>query len=191
MDSFAFTVASIIELRSGNLFDQDWGGQYDMILLLSVAHNQTLEENRTLFKRVAGALNSGGMFVVHEYLRTEQPTEFQAAFDLTLLVETGTRLLSEETLGLLICEAGLTVDYHVDLAPADKGTDSAQIARARCATMTRPDVLVQDNGFALIMPHAALRDTDDEAEKALFRAERCSRSSLRVGALTRPQGPLW
>ena len=93
-----------------------------MILLLSVAHNQTLEENRTLFMRVAGALNPGGMFVVHEYLRNEQPTEFQAAFDLTLLVETGTRLLSGETMGQLMRHAGLTIDRQVDLAPADKGT---------------------------------------------------------------------
>lgn len=111
-----------IELRSGNIMEQDWGGSYDMVLLLSVAHNQSAGANQKLCTRVADVLNPNGMFVIHEYLRTNEPSQFQAAFDLTLLVETGTQLLSQAALYQMIEHAGLKGASSIDLGPADKGT---------------------------------------------------------------------
>lgn len=111
-----------ISLRPGNLLDGDWGDDYDVVFYLSVAHNQTAEDNRQVIRRIGQVLRPGGMLVIHEYLAESPPLPFHAAFRLTLLVETATRIYSFKEVCGWLDEAGFAAPARIDLDPREKGT---------------------------------------------------------------------
>jgi hypothetical protein len=110
-----------ISLLPGDLNDSDWGADYDIILYLSVAHNQTKTENARTFKRMWNALRPGGVVVVHDYM-ADDGLEFHKAFQLTLLVETGTSIYSYDEYAGWLCAAGFERPVRTDLDPREKGT---------------------------------------------------------------------
>lgn len=58
--------------REGNALEDDLGADaYDVVLLVSVAHHLTAEQNRSLAGRVARALRPGGVFAVVEPFRVD------------------------------------------------------------------------------------------------------------------------
>jgi 2-polyprenyl-3-methyl-5-hydroxy-6-metoxy-1,4-benzoquinol methylase len=58
--------------REGNALEDDLGADsYDVVLLVSVAHHLTAEQNRALAERVARALRPGGVFAVIEPFRAD------------------------------------------------------------------------------------------------------------------------
>lgn len=111
-----------IAVRAGDIRTCDWNDGYDLALYLSVAHNLTLDENRTIFSRLADAVRPGGQVVVHDYPREAVPKLFDAAFRLTLLAETGTGTLRYAELAAMLSEAGFLTHRIMGLAPADLGT---------------------------------------------------------------------
>lgn len=115
-------LSSRISLRHGDLRDEPWGDEYDVVLFLSVMHNQTAEDNQRTVKRIAQVLNPGGVLLIHEYPDDEPGSAFNAAFRLTLLTETGTTMPTTGSIAGWLEEAGLSPARRVPLSPVEKGT---------------------------------------------------------------------
>ena len=111
-----------IELRPGDLHEEEWGDGYDAVLLLSVAHNHTAAENARVLERIGQVLRPGGLLVIHEYLADEPISTYGAAFSLALLTETGTQQWTSQALEGWVARAGFSIPTRVALAPPDKGT---------------------------------------------------------------------
>ena len=115
-------LSSRISLRPGNLLEGDWGDGYDAVFYLSVAHNQTADENRRVIEHIARVLRPGGLLLIHEYLTGAPLDLYDAAFRLTLLVETATRTYSFEELSGWLTASGFETPSRVDLEPREKGS---------------------------------------------------------------------
>lgn len=116
-----------ITLCPGDANVDELGGPYDVVLMLSVLHNQTYEQNQRLLGRVARALAPGGLLVIQEYFKGPDAGLFAPSFDLTLLVETGTATLPPHLVEPWLLDAGFSPPRRVDL-PTD-GTGSLVLAR--------------------------------------------------------------
>ena len=56
--------------QPGNALTDDFGeGRYDIVLLSSLAHHFTPEQNQLVANKVARALRPGGVFIVNEFIR--------------------------------------------------------------------------------------------------------------------------
>lgn len=67
-----FAMGSRVEHRAGNVLTDDLGiGVYDFVLMASVAHHFTDEENILVAKKVFKALKPGGVFTIMEVLRND------------------------------------------------------------------------------------------------------------------------
>jgi O-methyltransferase domain/Dimerisation domain len=110
-----------ITLTAGDLREAAWGERYDVVLFLSVVHNQTAEQNRSTVQRIADVLTPGGMLVIHEYPHDLPSSAVDAAFRLTLLTETGTSTASSAAIEDWIAAAGLGPVQRIVLDPPEKG----------------------------------------------------------------------
>ena len=115
-------LAERISVKPGNLLEGDWGDGYDVVLYLSVAHNQTAEDNARVLAQVGRVLRPGGLLVIHEYLTGARHDVYDAAFRLTLLTETATRTYSQEEFAGWLAAAGFEPAQRIDLAPRQKGS---------------------------------------------------------------------
>lgn len=62
-----------IKHLAGNVLTEDLGNEiYDLILMASVAHHFTNEENKLVAKKAFRALKPGGVFTIMEVLRTDE-----------------------------------------------------------------------------------------------------------------------
>ena len=110
-----------IQLSPGNLLEHAWSGPHDVVFYLSVAHNQTADDNRNVLRRIAESLQPDGLLVIHEYLAERPLNPFQAAFRLTLLYETGTQTYNFADYSAWLSEAGFSSITRIDLDPLEKG----------------------------------------------------------------------
>ena len=70
-----YNMADRIKHRPGNILTDDIGqGVYDNVLMASVAHHFTIEENLLVAEKVYKALKPGGFFTILEVLRPESIT---------------------------------------------------------------------------------------------------------------------
>jgi len=115
-------LADRIRLSPGDLQEQEWGQGHDLVFYLSVAHNHTAEENRRIIQRIGDALSPGGLLVIHEYLAETPLDALDAAFRLTLLVETGTQTYRYEDCCNWLAVAGFESVVRIDLDPREKGS---------------------------------------------------------------------
>jgi SAM-dependent methyltransferase len=118
-----------IRCLEGDIVRDALPGPFDVVTYFLVAHNQTDEDNARIVRKMAQALAPGGWLFVHEYVRETggarpvNATEaLAAAFDLTLLVETGTRTHTAERILAWLGEAGLEDLERTDLRPIEKGS---------------------------------------------------------------------
>lgn len=111
-----------IRLLPGDLQEMDWGREYDLVFYLSVAHNHTADENRHIIERISKALGQGGLLVIHEYLAEAPLDALDAAFRLTLLIETGTQTYSYADYCHWLTLAGFESIERIDLNPRQKGS---------------------------------------------------------------------
>ncbi len=74
-----------------------------------------------MIHRVWKSLNPGGLLAIHEYVAESSPALYDAAFRLTLLTETGTRMYTFEELSDWLTEAGFASITSETLVGADKG----------------------------------------------------------------------
>jgi SAM-dependent methyltransferase len=115
-------LSSRVSVRPGNLLDGSWGEDYDVVLYLSVAHNQTAEDNQRVLRHIGSVLRPGGLLVIHEYLSGAPLDVYDAAFRLTLLVETATRTYSFEEFSGWLSASGFEPPARIDLEPREKGS---------------------------------------------------------------------
>lgn len=115
-------LSSRVRVRPGDLLHGDWGTGYDAVLYLSVAHNQTASDNQRVLAHIGSVLRPGGLLVIHEYLTGTPLDVYDAAFRLTLLVETATRTYSFEEFSTWLSSAGFEPPTRTDLEPREKGT---------------------------------------------------------------------
>jgi hypothetical protein len=101
---------------------EDWGTGHDLVFYLSVAHNHTADENRHIIGRIGESLSQGGLLVIHEYLAETPLDALDAAFRLTLLVETGTQTYRYADYCDWLTEAGFQSITRIDLDPREKGS---------------------------------------------------------------------
>ncbi|WP_234735998.1 class I SAM-dependent methyltransferase [Tellurirhabdus bombi] len=58
--------------QAGNALTDDFGEEtYDIVLMSSLAHHFTDEQNRLVTQKVAKALRPGGVFIINEFIRPE------------------------------------------------------------------------------------------------------------------------
>jgi SAM-dependent methyltransferase len=115
-------LADRIALKPGDLRDEEWGTDYDVVLLLSIAHNHTAADNAHILERIAGVLKPGGLLVIYEYPADEPMAPYVAAFHLVLLTETGSKPWAATEIQGWLTRAGFSQATAHTLAPADKGT---------------------------------------------------------------------
>ncbi|XWW47639.1 class I SAM-dependent methyltransferase [Fibrella sp. USSR17] len=61
-----------VKHQPGNALTDNFGeAQYDIVLMSSLAHHFTPDQNRDVAKRVARALKPGGIYIVNEFIRPE------------------------------------------------------------------------------------------------------------------------
>ena len=111
-----------ISTIAGDLRTEPWGTGYDVVLCLSVMHNQLADDNRQTVQRIAQVLNPGGLLVIHEYPADTPLSTYDAAFRVTLLTETGTATHSADALHGWLAQAGFSAPRRVALNPQEKGT---------------------------------------------------------------------
>jgi ubiquinone/menaquinone biosynthesis C-methylase UbiE len=67
-----FNMGDRIKYQSGNVLTDDLGeNKYDLVLMSSLMHHLTAEQNVAVSKKIARALKPGGYFSVQEYLKPE------------------------------------------------------------------------------------------------------------------------
>ena len=79
-------------------------------------------ENARIFAHLHTVMRRGGKLILHDYPAETTPGLFGAAFGLTLLVETGTRIFDYAELSDMLARAGFSAIRKHVLAPAEKGT---------------------------------------------------------------------
>lgn len=118
----AHGLAERIALTPGDVLDGNWGTGFDLVFYLSVAHNQTADDNCQVIRRIHDSLNPGGQLVIHEYLDDQPTGAYHAAFKLTLLYETGTCIHREGDYRAWLAAAGFVSVERIDLDPREKGS---------------------------------------------------------------------
>lgn len=85
-------VLSRFDFIEGDLFQTDYGGNYDTVLFSNILHIYNPAENKILFRKIHQSLVKGGRFILADLFLNENKTEpFDAAlFSLTMLMFTAT-----------------------------------------------------------------------------------------------------
>ncbi len=86
------SVYNRLHFVSGDLFDNEFGEDYDTVLLSNIIHIYNARENKTIFKKINKALKKGGRFVLYDLFLNNSKTEpYDAAlFAITMLLYTKT-----------------------------------------------------------------------------------------------------
>jgi cyclopropane fatty-acyl-phospholipid synthase-like methyltransferase len=69
-----------ISLRAGDLWQEEWGTGYDVILLFNLIHHYDDEQNMALLRRCAAALNQGGQLAILDQIEGHVPGSMANAF---------------------------------------------------------------------------------------------------------------
>lgn len=105
-----FGVANRLECRAGDMFKDPVPPRADVILLSNVLHDWDEPQCRELLKRLAGALSTGGLMLIHDALLNDGldgPLPV-ALYSAALFVLTEGRCYSGEEYGRWMKEVGLT-----------------------------------------------------------------------------------
>jgi ubiquinone/menaquinone biosynthesis C-methylase UbiE len=70
-----FGVAERFKFIEGDLLEADFGNGYDIATLGHILHSEGEERSRTLLKKTANALKSGGTIAIGEWLVNDERTE--------------------------------------------------------------------------------------------------------------------
>jgi len=121
-------LADRIRCVEGDITKDAIPGTFDVITYFLVAHNHTDSDNALIIQKMAAALNPGGMLFVYEYARdsaarfsVSSAEAWASAFDLTLLVETGTQTHTAERITAWLRDAGLV---NIRCTDVQSGTDA-------------------------------------------------------------------
>jgi SAM-dependent methyltransferase len=107
--------------RAGDALTEDLGSEtYDLILMFSLVHHFDAETNRSLTARCARALRPGGLLVIGDLMRPEQPSRASAMdlfYDLYFALTSRSGLWSFAEMAGWQLAAGLKPRKPVHLVP--------------------------------------------------------------------------
>ena len=83
-------VSAQVEVRAGDMLQDDFGSGYDLIMLNAICHMFSEEQNRDIFRRARQALAPNGRLVVQDFILNPDKTgpQHAALFALNMLVAT-------------------------------------------------------------------------------------------------------
>jgi SAM-dependent methyltransferase len=100
-----------ITLRPGNYLTDDYGRDFDLVLMSHVTHDESATAVRSMAGRASSALRPGGRIAIHDWLSGDpncrHPT-FRSLFALNLAVYTSGRLYTEQEYETILAEAGFS-----------------------------------------------------------------------------------
>lgn len=79
-----------VDLKSGDFYEDELPGGCDLALLSAIIHQNSLEENEALFRKICRALEPGGTILIRDHIMDEDRTypPAGATFALNMLVNT-------------------------------------------------------------------------------------------------------
>jgi SAM-dependent methyltransferase len=79
-----------VEFRPGDIFNDDLGSGYDLILAVNIYHHFSIEKNTDLSKRLAAALATGGALIIVDMVPDEarEQDRFALMFAMTMMLWT-------------------------------------------------------------------------------------------------------
>jgi 2-polyprenyl-3-methyl-5-hydroxy-6-metoxy-1,4-benzoquinol methylase len=79
-----------VKTSTGDYLEDDLGGGFDLVFLSAVIHSNSAEENQSLLRKVAGALEPNGQIVISDFIMDEDRTSpaIGTLFSLNMLVAT-------------------------------------------------------------------------------------------------------
>jgi predicted O-methyltransferase YrrM len=83
-------ISDRVKTRVGDLYTDEFGNGYDLVLISAICHMNSPEENVDMLKKAFGALSSGGRVVIQDFILTPDKTVpvSAALFALNMLVGT-------------------------------------------------------------------------------------------------------
>ena len=116
-------VLAQVNLRTGDMLQDDFGSGYDIIMLNAICHMFSEEQNRDIFRRARQALAPNGRLVVQDFILNPDKTgpQHAALFSLNMLVSTDAGAsYSEFEYTLWMKAAGFTEVSRINLpGPSD------------------------------------------------------------------------
>lgn len=110
-------ISSAIEIKVGDMLEDDIGSGYDLIFLSFVVQNFDIWQNIDLMKKIYDALNPGGQVVIQDYFINEDriSPEFNAIYNLELgLITKGAQIYACADIWFALKEAWLDDVRKVD-----------------------------------------------------------------------------
>jgi SAM-dependent methyltransferase len=104
----------------GDFLEDDLGGPYDAVWLSHILHGEGPEECRGIVRKAAGALEPGGVFLVHEFILDDAKDGpvYPALFSLNMLLGTPSgRSYAEGELRAMMEEAGIAGIRRLPMPP--------------------------------------------------------------------------
>jgi len=106
-----FGLADRIGFVEGDYTCQDITGRYDAVWMSHILHGESPQICRQMVQKAAGALEPGGLILIHEFILDDDLAGplFAALFSLNMLVGTdGGRSYSQQQLTAMLAQAGCT-----------------------------------------------------------------------------------
>lgn len=120
-----FNLADRIKFVDGNYLDDPIEGQYDAVWMSHILHGEGPDDCRMMIKKAVGALNPGGMIIIHDFIlnNTMDGPLFPALFSLNMLLGTDSgQSYSEEQIVEMLTAAGVTNPRRIAVdTPNDSG----------------------------------------------------------------------
>ena len=110
-------LAGRVTVQHGDYLEDDIGHGYDVILCFFLPHNHTEDDNKRLMAKASRALKPGGMIVVHEMLRDDPPSSFNAMYSLLFFLYSGTRNYGYQEITGWLTEVGFGEFKRMDVPP--------------------------------------------------------------------------
>ncbi len=100
-----------VTFLEGDIFEREFKGPWDLILISNIIHSNTLDGIRTLVSKSAAALSPGGRLVVKDFFLDDSRTIPAAAalFSLNMMISNPGRAYSEGEIRKAMDDAGLVV----------------------------------------------------------------------------------
>jgi hypothetical protein len=125
-----FGMAKRIDFLAGDFNEDPFTGPYDVAWLSQILHSNTMEECQTLIDKTVGALEPGGLILVHDFLLndTMDGPLFPALFSLNMLLNNQGRSYSEREVREMMSKAGVQNITRLDFqAPNDSAVLSGTV----------------------------------------------------------------
>ena len=111
-----------IDVLTADMFEADWPGGCDLLLLSNVLHDWDLTEVRTLLEKAARALPTGGLLLIHEaFINSDKTGPLPVAeYSALLMNVTQGKCYTSHEYGEILAESGFEVGEYQDTI-ADRG----------------------------------------------------------------------